>query len=61
MMLLLGRLISLLLLLLRPLVRTSFSLLRLLELLILRSMTRFVGHRATAARLSMVSMLWNRM
>ncbi|SCV62303.1 hypothetical protein ANAPRD1_00241 [Anaplasma phagocytophilum] len=42
MMLLLGRLISLPLLLLKPLVRTSFSLLRLLEFLILRSMGRFV-------------------
>ncbi|QLL66411.1 hypothetical protein O998_00560 [Anaplasma phagocytophilum str. Norway variant1] len=42
MMLLLGRLISFLLLLPRPPVKTSFSLLRLLEFLILRSMGRFV-------------------
>ncbi|SBO32335.1 hypothetical protein ANAPC2_00995 [Anaplasma phagocytophilum] len=42
MMLLLGRLITLLLLLLRPLVKTSFSLLRLLEFLIPKSMRRFV-------------------
>nr|WP_329955592.1 hypothetical protein [Anaplasma phagocytophilum] len=42
MMLLLDRLITLLLLLPRLPVKTSFSLLRLLELLILRSMIEFV-------------------
>ncbi|CEG20586.1 P44 outermembrane protein, silent [Anaplasma phagocytophilum] len=42
MMLLLGRLITLLLLLLRPLVRTSFSLLMLLKFLPLKLMRRFV-------------------
>nr|WP_176744304.1 hypothetical protein [Anaplasma phagocytophilum] len=42
MMLLLGRLITLLLLLLRPLVKTSFSLRMLLKFLPLRLMSRFV-------------------
>ncbi|SBO15106.1 hypothetical protein ANAPC1_01484 [Anaplasma phagocytophilum] len=42
MMLLLDRLISFLLLLLKPLGKTSFSLLRLLEFLILILMGRFV-------------------
>ncbi|WP_433846643.1 hypothetical protein AB9K21_01300 [Anaplasma phagocytophilum] len=42
MMLLLGRLITLLLLLPRPLVRTSFSLVRRLESLILILISRFV-------------------
>ncbi|WP_306722379.1 hypothetical protein [Anaplasma phagocytophilum] len=42
MMLLLGRLITLLLLLLRPLVRTSFSLLMLLKFLPLILISRFV-------------------
>ncbi|SCV64739.1 hypothetical protein ANAPH2_01052 [Anaplasma phagocytophilum] len=52
MMLLLDRLISLLLLLLRPLVRTSFSLLRLLIFLIPRSVRRFVrrSRRGTAKK-----------
>ncbi|SCV62501.1 hypothetical protein ANAPH2_00326 [Anaplasma phagocytophilum] len=45
MMLLLGRLITLLLLLLKPLVKTSFSLVRLLIFLILISMRRFVRRR----------------
>ncbi|SBO15025.1 hypothetical protein ANAPC1_01403 [Anaplasma phagocytophilum] len=49
MMLLLGRLITLLLLLPRLPVRTSFSLLRLLVFLILRSMTRFVRQRREVA------------
>nr|WP_180843448.1 hypothetical protein [Anaplasma phagocytophilum] len=56
MMLLLDRLMSFLLLLPRLLGRTSFSLLRLLVFLILRSMTRFVRRRQhRAARLSLVS------
>ncbi|SCV63458.1 hypothetical protein ANAPH2_00636 [Anaplasma phagocytophilum] len=55
-MLLLGRLITLLLLLPRPLVKTSFSLLRRLGFLILILIARFVGRRMEGvARISMVS------
>ncbi|SCV65003.1 hypothetical protein ANAPH2_01131 [Anaplasma phagocytophilum] len=58
MMLLLGRLISLLLLLLRPRGRTSFSLVRLLIFLIPILMGRFVGRRIVMrAVASMESML----
>ncbi|WP_145915471.1 hypothetical protein [Anaplasma phagocytophilum] len=56
MMLLLGRLITLLLLLLRPLVKTSFSLVRRLESLILILIRRFVRRRWLAAVVSMLSM-----
>ncbi|SCV64174.1 hypothetical protein ANAPH1_00545 [Anaplasma phagocytophilum] len=56
MMLLLGRLISFLPLLLRLLVKISFSLLRRLRFLTLVSVRRFVGRRREAAVVSMLSM-----